>query len=115
MNKKEELLLQKTLNINNNFINENIKEENLFNPNKNKNIFRKLIKIKKVYDSYSDEEIGYQQYNDFIIYPKSKFKYFWDFFIFVLVYVSIFFCPLSIAFDYDIKSNIFIDFFFFAI
>ena len=109
MNKKEELLLQKTLNINNNFINENIKKENSFNPNKNKNIFRKLIKIKKVYDSYSDEEIGYLQHNDFIIYPKSKFKYFWDFFIFVLVYVSIFFCPLSIAFDYKTNFNFFID------
>ena len=48
MNQKEKLLLQKTLKINNDFINENT-NENVHKSN-NKNIFRKLYKIKKVYE-----------------------------------------------------------------
>ena len=107
MNKKEKLLLQKTLKINNDFINENT-NENVYKSN-NKNIFRKLYKIKKVYDSFSDDEVEILLQNEFVIYPKSNFKFFWDFFIFILVYFSIIVCPLSIAFDIEIKFNIFID------
>lgn len=102
MHHEEKIKLKKTLNLGSlSSIDEGANSE--------KPIIRELIKMKQVYDSMSDEEVESEEELKFIIYPKSYFKYFWDFFIFGFSLYSIIICPLSIAFDLNDKLSLFID------
>jgi hypothetical protein len=70
------------------------------NPCINHISFRKIIKKKLVYDSYSDEEI--EPLNQVLfIHPHSILKYILDFFVFLGAFSTIFFSPLCLAFFYE--------------
>ena len=74
---------------------------------------RELIKLNQVYDSMSDEEVESEEETQFVIFPKSPFKYMWDLLIFFLALYSIVTSPLAIAFDFEDKLALFIDILFF--
>lgn len=102
MHHEEKIELKKTLNLGSlSSLDEGVSSE--------KPIIRELIKMKQVYDSMSDEEVESEEELKFLIYPKSLFKYFWDFIIFGFCLYSIIICPLSIAFDINDKLALFID------
>ena len=75
---------------------------------KNKEIFRRLQRSKIVYDSLSDD-IEEVEDDHFLIYPKSYFKYLWDFFIMIIIIFSIFIIPLNVCFQIKDSSSVFID------
>ena len=77
---------------------------------KNKEIFRTLQRTKIIYDSINDdeEEIDEDE-NEYLIFPKSYFKYYWDFFIFIIILFTLIFLPLQICFFINNCSCFFID------
>ena len=101
MKKSDEIKLEKTL-----------KYSSIISSNKvyykNKEIFRRLQRSKIVYDSLSDD-IEEVEDDDFLIYPKSYFKYLWDFFIMIIIIFSIFIIPLNVCFQIKDSSSVFID------
>ena len=77
---------------------------------KNKEIFRILQKTKRIYDSINDDEEDIDEdENQYLIYPKSYFKYYWDFFIFIIILFTLIFLPLQICFLINNFSCFFID------
>ena len=101
MKKSDEIKLEKTL-----------KYSSIISSNKvyykNKEIFRRLQRSKIVYDSLSDD-IEEVEDDHFLIYPKSYFKYLWDFFIMIIIIFSIFIIPLNVCFQIKDSSSVFID------
>ena len=77
---------------------------------KNKETFRILQKTKRIYDSINDDEEDIDEdENQYLIYPKSYFKYYWDFFIFIIILFTLIFLPLQICFLINNFSCFFID------
>ncbi len=103
MKHSEKLKLEKTLK-NSYIMNKDFKMY------KNKEIFRILQRTKKVCDSINDDEDEIEEgENEYFIHPKSYFKYYWDFFIFIIILFTLIFLPLQICFFINHFSCFFID------
>jgi len=61
--------------------------------------FRKLLKIKQVYDSISEEEQNFIIKNKFFIKPNSISKLLIDFFTFLVCFYSLFITPIKLYFS----------------
>ena len=88
-------------------INENeIGNNKLFDFKKFKEMhYRHLTRVNKlVYDSLSDDESDIEYDDNFYINPRSKFKFFFDFFIFIITWYNMAFPPIDLCF-YSQKKN----------
>jgi len=70
--------------------------------------FRKLLKIKQVYDSISEEEQNFIIKNKFFIKPNSISKLLIDFFTFLVCFYSLFITPIRIIFFDSFSYKIFL-------
>ena len=67
--------------------------------------YRKLTRVNKlVYDSLSDDESDIDYEDNFYINPRSKFKFYFDFVIFIITWYNMTITPFDICF-YSKRKN----------
>lgn len=71
--------------------------------------YRHLTRVNKlVYDSLSDDESDIEYDDNFYINPRSKFKFFFDFFIFIITWYNMAFPPIDLCFYSQKKKLLYI-------